>query len=102
LSPNGKGVCAHSRERYGPIPLGSSREKRYRTAVGDGGSKSAYLDISLLGSRWTGEYRVSADGDRVEGFLACEWAAARETVRKAGELTDPALSFVHWGEDDRD
>jgi hypothetical protein len=79
MHPDGRGVTVDSTERFGPVPFLFTVEKAHPAEVTDDGSRATYY-MPLLGTDWVGEYRVSADGDRIESVLTCEWGRGEEVI----------------------
>lgn len=87
LDPGGEEVLVTTSLRYGPLPGMLTDEVRYRAKIFDGGTRSRYDGLQLLGASWVATYKVAPDRNHVEGVLDCEWAEAREQMfRRATAL----------------
>jgi hypothetical protein len=84
LDAGGERVAVTTDLRYGPIPGILTDHVEYSAHIFDGGFRSRYDGLRLLGAEWVATYHVTADTNQVEGVLVCEWAEAREQmVRRA-------------------
>lgn len=83
MHPDGRGVTVDSKERFGPIPFVFASRKAHPAEVLDGGTRAIYY-LPLLGTNWIGDYRVAADGKRIDANLSCRWGEASEIIEHVG------------------
>ena len=81
MHPDGRGVTVDSKERFGPVPKVFTRRKAHPAEVVDEGRRAIYY-MPLLGTDWIGRYEVSADGDRIESVLTCDWGRGIEVIER--------------------
>ena len=81
LSPDGRDVHVDANERFGPVPFLFNNHKSHPAEILDDGHEGFYY-IPLLGTSWTGVYKVAADERHLDSTLTCEWAIGHELIRK--------------------
>ena len=81
MHPDGRGVTVVSKERFGPVPKVFTRRKAHPAEVVDEGRRAIYY-MPLLGTDWVGRYGVSADGNRIESVLTCDWGRGIEVIER--------------------
>jgi hypothetical protein len=85
LDPGGERVAVTTDERYGPVPGIITDHVVYSAQITDGGFRSRYEGLRLLGAEWVATYEVAPDKKHVSGALVCPWAkATEEMVRRSG------------------
>ena len=82
LDPDGERVAVTTDIHYGPIPGILTEHVEYTARIFDGGFRSRYEGLRLLGMDWVAQHQVAADKNHVEGSPVCEWAEARERMRR--------------------
>jgi hypothetical protein len=78
LDADGERVAVTTDLRYGPVPGILTNHITYSARIFDGGFRSQYEGLQLLGTRWDAAYEVTPDKNHVAGSLICEWAEATE------------------------
>jgi hypothetical protein len=88
LDPGGERVAVTTDLRYGPVPGILTGHVEYSASIFDGGFRSRYDGLRLLGAEWVATYHVAPDTHQVEGVLTCAWAEAREQMfRRSSETS---------------
>ena len=80
LHADGERVAVTTDIRYGPVPGILTGHVQYSAHIFDGGFRSRYDGLRLLGAEWVASYHVTPDTKQVEGVLVCEWGEAREQM----------------------
>jgi hypothetical protein len=80
LDGGGERVIVTTDLRYGPVPGILTDHVVYSARIFDGGFRSRYEGLRLLGSEWVATYKVASDKSRVEGVLTCPWGEASEQM----------------------
>jgi hypothetical protein len=84
LDPGGERVVVTTDLRYGPVPGIVTDHVVYSAQITDGGFRSRYEGLRLLGVEWVATYEVAPDKSHVAGALVCPWAKASEKmIRRA-------------------
>ena len=78
LDADGERVAVTTDLRYGPVPGILTDHVTYSARISDGGFRSQYEGLRLLGGRWEAAYEVAPDKNHVAGTLIGEWAEATE------------------------
>ena len=85
LDADGERVVVTTDLRYGPVPGIITDHVVYAARITDGGFRSRYEGLRLLGTEWVATYEVAPDKNSVNGALVCSWArATEEMVRRSG------------------
>lgn len=80
LDSNGEDVAVTTNVHYGPLPGILTYEVTYSAKIFDGGFRSRYEGLRLLGATWIAAYEVAPDKRHVTGTLVCDWGEAREQM----------------------
>lgn len=80
LDPGGERVAVTTDLRYGPVPGILTDHVEYSARIFDGGFRSRYEGLRLLGAEWVATYKVAPDKKHVDGVLTCAWAEASEQM----------------------
>ena len=80
LDAGGERVTVTTDLRYGPVPGILTDHVVYSAQISDGGLRSRYEGLRLLGAAWVATYKVAPDKKHVDGVLVCEWGEAREQM----------------------
>lgn len=80
LGVDGEYVTVTTDVRYGPIPGIITDHVRYSAQITDGGFRSRYEGLQLLGATWVANYQVEPDKDHVNGTLTCAWGSVSEQM----------------------
>jgi len=80
LDSAGENVAVTTDLRYGPIPGILTDHVVYTARIFDGGFRSEYQGLRLLGAQWVSNYQVAPDKSHVQGVLTCEWGTASEQM----------------------
>jgi len=86
LDPGGERVVVTTDLRYGPVPGIITDHVVYAAQITDGGFRSRYEGLRLLGTEWVATYEVAADKNSVNGALVCSWAQATEEMVRRSDL----------------
>jgi hypothetical protein len=70
--------------RYGPMSGIITDRVVYSAQITDGGFRSRYGGLQLLGATWVATYEAAPDKDHVNGTLTCAWA--KQSSRCSGKL----------------
>jgi len=81
LDPDGRNVHVDADERFGPIPFLFNNRKSHPAEILNSGHEAIYY-IPLLGTSWTGVYKVGEDERQVHSTLSCDWAIGHEVIHK--------------------
>lgn len=80
LDADGERVVVTTDLRYGPVSGIITDHVVYEARITDGGFRSRYQGLRLLGSEWVATYEVAPDKNSVNGALVCSWAQATEEM----------------------
>lgn len=80
LDPDGEDVAVTTDISYGPVPGVINDYAAYTARITDGGYRSCYQGLRLLGATWVARYEVAPDRNHVSGTLTCAWGEAREQM----------------------
>jgi hypothetical protein len=80
LDAGGGNVAVTTDVRYGPVPGIIIDHVVYSAQITDGGFRSRYESLRLLGATWVATYEVAPDKNHVKGTLTCAWGEASEQM----------------------
>lgn len=80
LDAGGEDVAVTTDVRYGPLPGVLTDHVDYSAKITEGGYRSRYQGLQLLGATWVAAYEVAPDKSHVSGTLTCAWGEAREQL----------------------
>jgi hypothetical protein len=80
LDAGGENVAVTTDVRYGPVRGIITDHVVYSAQITDGGFRSRYEGLRLLGATWVATYEVAPDKSHVNGTLTCAWGEASEQM----------------------
>jgi Family of unknown function (DUF5995) len=84
LDPNGTSVAVQMDEEYGPIPYLRyllEQDVPSTAQISNGGYHATY-QRALLGSPWTGNYEIAADGESMQAVYTSAWGQFAYQVQR--------------------